>query len=89
MEKPAITCNTTGCKEVVEDNITGFLCKVKDSNDLADKMEKMLLLSPEERYEMGKKAREKIIREFDKKIVLKAYLNAIEMLKEKGSEDFS
>ena len=89
MEKPAITCNTTGCKEIVEDNVTGFLCKVKDSNDLADKMEKMLLLSPEERFEMGKKAREKIIREFDKKIVLTAYLNAIEKLKENGSEDFS
>lgn len=81
MEKPAITCNTTGCKEVVEDNVTGFLCKVKDSNDLANKMEKMLLLSPDTRFEMGKKAREKIIREFDKKIVTRAYLNAIEKLK--------
>jgi glycosyltransferase involved in cell wall biosynthesis len=77
MEKPTITTNTTGCKEVVEDAVTGFLCKVKDGKDLADKMEKMLLLKPEERCMMGKKARQKIIKEYDKKIVLDAYLKAI------------
>ena len=80
MEKPAITCNTTGCKEIVDDGITGYLCKVKDEKDLAEKMEKMLLLSPHQREEMGKKAREKIIREYDKEIVLKAYLKAINQL---------
>jgi galacturonosyltransferase len=43
-------------------------------------MEKMLQLYPGERIEMGKKAREKIIREFDKEIVLNAYLDAIDQL---------
>ena len=80
MEKPAITCNTTGCKEVVEDGITGYLCKVKDGKDLAEKMEKMLLLSPSEREEMGKNARKKIIREYDKEFVISAYLQAINQL---------
>jgi glycosyltransferase involved in cell wall biosynthesis len=77
MEKPAITANVTGCKEVVEDGVTGFLCRVKDGGDLANKMEKMLFLSTEERTEMGKKARQKIIKEFDKQIVVEAYLKAI------------
>jgi glycosyltransferase involved in cell wall biosynthesis len=45
MEKPIITTNTTGCKETVDDEVTGFLCKVKDATDLAEKMEKMFLLS--------------------------------------------
>lgn len=85
MEKPIVTTNTTGCKEIVEDGITGFLCKVKNSNDLASKMEKMYLLSPEERSQMGKKGRQKMIREFDKNIVLNNYLNAInEILNEKN-----
>lgn len=78
MEKPIVTTNTTGCKEIVEDNVTGFLCKVKNSTDLADKMEKMYLLSPEERKIMGEKGRRKMINEFDKKIVLNSYLNAID-----------
>ncbi|MGH2566460.1 MAG: glycosyltransferase, partial [Ginsengibacter sp.] len=77
MEKPAITTNTTGCKEIVSDNETGFLCRVKDELDLADKMEKVILLPQEERKEMGKKARQKIIKEFDKQIVIQAYLEAI------------
>mgnify|MGYP001545629002 CR=1 FL=1 len=80
MERPIITTNTTGCKEIVEDGITGFLCRVKDSNDLAEKMEKMLLLPLEQRNVMGNKGRQKIIKEFDKQIVLNAYLEAIDQI---------
>lgn len=78
MERPIVTTNTTGCKETVEDGVSGYLCKVKDSKDLADKMEKMYLLSDEERALMGKKGRQKMIKEFDKQIVLNNYLDAID-----------
>ncbi len=77
MEKPVVTTNTTGCKEIVEDGITGLLCRVKDEKDLAAKMEMMIMLSEEERINMGKKARQKIIKEYDKQIVVNAYLKAI------------
>ena len=77
MERPVITTNTTGCKEIVTDKVTGLLCRVKDELDLAAKMEEMILLSAEERCEMGKKARQKIIKEYDKQIVMNAYLKAI------------
>jgi glycosyltransferase involved in cell wall biosynthesis len=77
MGKPAITTNTTGCKEIVTDGVTGFLCRVKDEHDLAEKMQQMILLPPNERNEMGKKARIKIIKEYDKQIVIDAYLKAI------------
>lgn len=80
MERPCITCDTTGCKEIVTDGITGFLCKIKDARDLAEKMKKMYLLTNEQRIEMGKAAREKVIREFDKQIVIDAYITAIENL---------
>ena len=77
MEKPVVTTNTTGCKEIVKDGITGLLCRVKDAKDLAAKMEMMIMLSEEERNNMGKKARQKIIKEYDKQIVVNAYLSAI------------
>jgi glycosyltransferase involved in cell wall biosynthesis len=77
MGKPAITTDTTGCKEIVIDRVTGFLCRVKDAHDLAEKMEQMILLPADERIEMGKKARMKIIKEYDKQIVIDAYLRAI------------
>ena len=80
MERPCITCNTTGCKEIVDDGITGFLCKVQDAKDLAEKMKMMYNLTAEQRIEMGIKARQKVIKEFDKQIVIDAYLKAIEKI---------
>lgn len=77
MEKPVVTTNTTGCKEIVEDGITGFLCRVRDADDLADKMLKMINLSEEYRREMGKKGRQKIMKEYDKQIVIEKYLDTI------------
>jgi len=73
MAKPIITTDNVGCRDVVDDGVTGFLVKPNNSADLADKMERMLNLSEAERREMGKKAREKIIREFDERLVLKEY----------------
>lgn len=77
MARPLITTNVTGCRDIVEDGVNGFLCRVRDGKDLAEKMKKMMQLSSEERQEMGRKGREKMIREFDKKIVVKNYIDAI------------
>jgi glycosyltransferase involved in cell wall biosynthesis len=78
MGRPCITCDVTGCRDIVEHEVTGYLCKVKDPKDLAEKMLLMYSLDEQGRKEMGKKAREKVIREYDKKIVINAYLRAIE-----------
>jgi len=80
MEKPIITTDSVGCREVVDDGVNGFLCKVKDAGDLANKMEMMLNLSEGERAKMGKAGREKVIREFDERIVIGKYLEAIERI---------
>ena len=78
MQKPTIASNVTGCKEIVIDNKTGFLCKVKDADDLLEKMKKMAGLSEEERLQMGVAARKNVIENFTKKIVIDAYLKNIE-----------
>ena len=78
MARPLIATNVTGCRDIVDDGVNGFLCKVKDGKDLSDKMKKMMNLSATEREEMGKKGREKMIREFDKKIVVRTYIQAID-----------
>jgi len=81
MGKPIITTNVPGCKDVVNDNKTGYLCRVKDSLDLATKMENMLNLTQLERNNMGEAAREKIVKEFDEKIVIDKYIHSINALK--------
>ncbi len=77
MAKPVITTNVAGCRQVVDDGKTGFLCRVRDSDDLADKMEKVMFLSETVRREMGLKGREKMKREFDEEIVIKKYLEVL------------
>jgi len=78
--KPVITTNNVGCKEVVEDGVTGYLCKIKDELDLADKMEKFILLSNAEKKQMGQKGRERIKQFFDERIVCEIYLNTVKKL---------
>jgi glycosyltransferase involved in cell wall biosynthesis len=77
MQKPIITTDNVGCRDIVEDGYNGFLCKVKDSNDLADKMEKFINLTEEERIKLGKNGRKKVIEEFDEKIVIEKYIEEI------------
>ncbi len=77
MAKPIITTNVAGCREVVDDGVNGYLCEVKDADSLAEQMKKMMLLSEEARKEMGRKGREKVMREFDESVVIEKYLEAI------------
>lgn len=77
MGKPVITTNVVGCRDTVDDQITGFLCKPKNSNDLAGKMLHFLTLSSTELRIMGQKARNKMVSEFDEKIVINAYCSLI------------
>jgi glycosyltransferase involved in cell wall biosynthesis len=42
MGMPIITTDSTGCREVVEDGINGFLVPIKDSAKLASAMEKYI-----------------------------------------------
>lgn len=80
MAKPIITTDAVGCKDVVEDGITGFLCQRNDSDDLMKKMAQMASLSNEQRIHMGKMGHEKIKKEYDEVIVIKCYLKAIKEL---------
>jgi glycosyltransferase involved in cell wall biosynthesis len=77
MAKPIITTNTVGCKEVVENGINGFLCEVKNAQDLALKMKEMLFLSEDQRKLMGQNGRIKMEKEFDEQIVIQKYLKTI------------
>jgi glycosyltransferase involved in cell wall biosynthesis len=77
MARPLITTDVTGCRDIVENNWNGLLCKVRDGKDLAQKMEQMMKLPETDRKQMGERGREKMIREFDKNTVIKMYLQAI------------
>jgi glycosyltransferase involved in cell wall biosynthesis len=77
MELPIITTDHIGCRDVVEHGKNGFLCKMKDAQDLAEIMEMMILLTPEQREKMGREGRAKMEREFDERIVIEKYLSVV------------
>lgn len=80
MGLPLIATNVPGCKNVVEDGFNGYLCNLKDGDDLADKMEKMYNLSNGELMAMGQNSRKKVEFQFDVKHVIQKYHASIEAL---------
>ena len=76
--RPIIATDIHGCRETIDDGINGYICKVKDTQSLADAIEKFINLSFNEQKQMGLKGREKMEKEFDRNIVVKAYLEEID-----------
>lgn len=76
--RPVVTTDTVGCRDAVEDGVSGFLCRPRDATDLAEKLERVMAMSPEERAGMGLRAREKMEREFDERFVIARYLAVID-----------
>ena len=79
--RPIITTNRSGCREVVEDGVNGFVVKQRNSEDLIQKIEKFLALSHEQKMQMGLAGRCKVEREFDRKNVVDAYFKELEYVK--------
>lgn len=75
--RPIITTDRSGCREVVEDGVNGFVVKQKDSKDLIKQIEKFLQLSWGERKNMGLSGRKKVEKEFNREIVIEKYLKEL------------
>lgn len=75
--RPCIGSNIPGVREGIEDGQTGYIFEVKNSNSLINCVEKFLNLTHDEKAEMGKKAREKMINEFERSIVTNVYIDEI------------
>lgn len=75
--RPVITTNVPGCMETVDDGVTGYLVAPHSSQSLIEAVERFIALPYNQKVLMGEKAREKVEREFDRKIVVDAYLKEI------------
>lgn len=78
MGRVCIASNINGSKDVVEDGVTGYLFETGSARDLIDKVEKFLALDYEAKKKMGLAGRKKVEKEFDRKIVVEAYLKEID-----------
>ncbi len=75
--RPVITSDIYGCREAVEPEVSGLLCRVKDSDDLYEKMRDLALMTAQERAAMGLAGRARMECMFDKKIVVEQTVQAI------------
>lgn len=75
--RPVITSDIHGCMEAVEPDVSGFLCRVKDSDSLYEQMLRMAALSREDREQMGLAGRHRMQTLFDKKLVVTETAQAV------------
>ncbi|MBZ4656147.1 MAG: glycosyl transferase group 1 [Thermoanaerobacter sp.] len=80
MGKPLIASNIPGCKEIIDDGVNGYLFEPRNVKQLTEKIEKFLALDYEVKKQMGQAGRKKVEKEFDRKIVVDAYLKEVERI---------
>lgn len=72
--RPIITTDRSGCREVVDDGINGYMIPQQDTDALVEGIERFLSLSYEEQRIMGINARRKVEMEYDRQIVVEKYV---------------
>jgi glycosyltransferase involved in cell wall biosynthesis len=77
MAKPVITTDVPGCRQAVDDKVTGLLCAPKSAESLAQAIIRVADMPPEERRSMGAHGRQKAEEEFSQVRVVRAYLDAL------------
>jgi glycosyltransferase involved in cell wall biosynthesis len=80
MARPIITTDSVGCRDAVEDGVSGFLCLPRSPESLAEKMAAFCRMTPETRHAMGVAGRARMEQRFDETIVLHKYLAAVATL---------
>ena len=76
--RPIITTDRSGCREIVEDVVNGYMIPQKNSGELVKAIEKFINLGNDDKKKMGLAARRKVEKEFDRQIVVDAYMKEIE-----------
>lgn len=79
--RPVITTRVPGCVETFDEGRTGFGCEAKSVESLARALRSVMSISNARREEMGLAARAKMEREYDRSIVVQAYLDEVQSLK--------
>lgn len=72
-----IASNISGCREIVEEGVTGFLVNPGDTGDLVRAVEYFLNLRYNEKMQMGENGRKKMRKDFNREDVVLKYMEEI------------
>ena len=81
MGRVCIASDIFGCREIITDNISGYLFQKGNVEDLVSKVERFIALPDNYKKEMGLAGRRKVEKEFDRNIVVCKYMNEISDLR--------
>lgn len=81
---PLVATDVPGCREIVEHGVNGLLVPPRNAGELAAAISK-LLASPDLRGQMGSRGRDKVIAEFDERIVIRRTIDVYEELSQHAS----
>ncbi|MEA5033337.1 MAG: glycosyltransferase family 4 protein [Sphaerochaeta sp.] len=84
--RPVLASNVPGCRETFDEGISGFGFEPRSVDSLVQAIERFIALSHEEKAEMGQAGRRKMEREFDRQIVVDAYMREIENILEENNK---
>ncbi|MGL4607831.1 MAG: glycosyltransferase family 4 protein [Eubacteriaceae bacterium] len=79
--RPVLASNIPGCKETFAEGVSGFGFERKNVVSLTEAIEKFIKLPYEEKKKMGLAGRKYVEENFDRQIVVDAYIKEIEKLK--------
>ncbi|HHW4416165.1 TPA: glycosyltransferase, partial [Citrobacter gillenii] len=77
MGKPIVTTDNVGCRETVDNGLSGFLCTPNDLLSLKNALDKIITMTHAQRKKFGCTGRIKIENEFDENMIIKAYLSQL------------
>lgn len=81
--RPVLASKVTGCLETFDEGLSGLGFNAKDVEDLVSTIINFIELPYEKKKKMGLAGRKKMEEEFDRNIVVKAYIDEINSLEEK------
>lgn len=76
--RPLITSDIPGCREAVENGVSGYLCPAKDADALYEAMRRFAALPVEQRSQMGRCGRERMEQQFSKTAVVAETIKQLE-----------
>lgn len=80
--RPVLASNIPGCREAFDEGVSGIGFEPKNVADLVRAIERFIKLPYEQKAAMGRAGRTKMEREFDRNIVVDAYMKEIRKIEE-------
>lgn len=84
--RPVLASNVPGCRETFDEGISGFSFEPRSVDSLVQAIERFIALPHEQKAAMGLAGRKKMEREFDRQIVVDAYMREIENILEENDK---